>query len=64
MINIKKTLLLLTSLGLFSLLGFVKIAFCSTATDTTSTIMDWLPLIIQFAMLGMILGLLKKFGKI
>lgn len=33
------------------------------ATDYASTITEWLPLIVQFAMLGMIMGLLKKFGK-
>lgn len=31
-------------------------------TDMTSTITDWLPTILQFAMLGMVFGLLKKFG--
>lgn len=38
----------------------------STTIDTsslTSTVMAFIPLIILFAMLGMILGLLKKFGK-
>lgn len=29
----------------------------------TSTITEWLPIIIQFAMLGMVMGLLKKFGR-
>jgi len=33
------------------------------STDYTSTITEWLPLIVQFAMLGMIMGLLKKFGR-
>ena len=36
----------------------------SSTSDTTSVIMEWMPLIITFAMLGMILGLLKKFGKV
>lgn len=36
----------------------------STATEMTSTVMEFLPIIITFAMLGMVLGLLKKFGKI
>ncbi len=36
----------------------------STSGDMTSTIMDFMPVIITFAMLGMVLGLLKKFGKI
>jgi len=38
--------------------------FCSTSTtDISSVVLEWMPLIITFAMLGMILGLLKKFGK-
>ena len=32
-------------------------------SDMTDTITEWLPTIITFAMLGMVLGLLKKFGK-
>jgi hypothetical protein len=31
--------------------------------DITKVVMDWMPLIITFALLGMVLGLLKKFGK-
>lgn len=34
------------------------------SSDITSTVLEWMPLIITFAMLGMVLGLLKKFGKI
>jgi hypothetical protein len=46
--------------------GYVTIEFGTSfaSTNYASTVTDWLPLIIQFAMLGMILGLLKKFGKI
>lgn len=33
------------------------------STDVASTVLEWMPLIITFAMLGMVLGLLKKFGK-
>jgi hypothetical protein len=29
----------------------------------TTIIDDWLPVIVEFAMLGMVMGLLKKFGK-
>jgi len=37
--------------------------FCSSSTtDISSVVLEWMPLIITFAMLGMILGLLKKFG--
>ena len=35
----------------------------SSSEETTQTVMQWMPLIITFAMLGMVLGLLKKFGK-
>jgi len=35
----------------------------STSSDVTSTVLEWMPLIITFAMLGMVLGMLKKFGK-
>ena len=33
------------------------------SSDVTQIVMEWMPLIITFAMLGMVLGLLKKFGK-
>jgi uncharacterized membrane protein len=33
------------------------------SSDVASTVLEWMPLIITFAMLGMVLGLLKKFGK-
>ncbi len=35
----------------------------SSTSDMTATVMEFLPIIITFAMLGMVLGLLKKFGK-
>jgi len=35
----------------------------STTSSISDTITEWVPLIITFAMLGMVLGLLKKFGK-
>lgn len=35
----------------------------SSTSDITQTITEFLPIIVLFAMLGMILGLLKKFGK-
>jgi uncharacterized membrane protein len=35
----------------------------SSTEDVTQTVMAWMPLIITFALLGMVLGLLKKFGK-
>jgi hypothetical protein len=31
--------------------------------DISQTVLQWMPLIITFAMLGMVLGLLRKFGK-
>jgi hypothetical protein len=33
-------------------------------TSMTETVMEFIPIIVLFAMLGMVLGLLKKFGKI
>ena len=39
------------------------IASTDTASQITDTVLDWMPLIITFAMLGMVLGLLKKLGK-
>lgn len=35
----------------------------STTTEITEIVLAWMPLIIVFAMLGMVLGMLKKFGK-
>jgi len=50
----------------FALFGFTYagafVVPASCAIDT-STITEWLPIIIEFAMLGMILGLLGKFTK-
>ena len=34
------------------------------SSEVTKTVMEWMPLIITFAMLGMVLGMLRKFGKI
>ena len=34
------------------------------SSEITQTVMEWMPLIITFAMLGMVLGMLKKFGKL
>jgi len=39
------------------------LVYASTTDDTSSTILQWMPTIITFAMLGMVLGLLKKLGK-
>jgi hypothetical protein len=36
----------------------------STTQEITEIVLAWMPLVIIFAMLGMILGMLKKFGKI
>lgn len=34
----------------------------TSAGDMTSTITEWLPIILEFAIIGMIFGMLKKFG--
>ena len=41
--------------------AIVPVGFCTD--DLSSSITTWLPTIISFAMLGMVLGMLKKFGK-
>ncbi|MEM2971895.1 MAG: hypothetical protein QW270_05680 [Candidatus Bathyarchaeia archaeon] len=41
----------------------VRVFAQDTTTDVTNVVLAWMPLIITFAMLGMVLGLLKKFGK-
>jgi hypothetical protein len=35
----------------------------SSSQEITDIVLAWMPLIIVFAMLGMVLGMLKKFGK-
>lgn len=35
----------------------------SEPSTISDVITQWIPLIVTFAMLGMVLGLLKKFGK-
>jgi len=61
MLKIKTILLMfLVAFGIVS----VPVAFAqSTSQDITNTVLEWMPLIITFAMLGMVLGMLKKFGK-
>lgn len=39
----------------------VPVGLCST-DDMGNIIQEWMPTIVQFAMLAMILGMLKKFG--
>jgi hypothetical protein len=54
---------------LFAIFGvnipYVGIAFAqdNTTSDITNVVLTWMPLIILFAILGMILGMLKKLGK-
>jgi hypothetical protein len=62
------------ALVVLSLFGFafanpyIPVAFAqdtsSTTSEITNVVLAWMPLIIIFAMLGMVLGMLKKFGKI
>lgn len=35
----------------------------TSTTEITDIVLAWMPLIIVFAMLGMVLGMMKKFGK-
>ena len=67
--NRKRILTIFLTLLTFAGIGSAAVASpvfaaTSTSTDTSSTIMQWMPTIITFAMLGMVMGLLKKFGKI
>lgn len=52
----------ITSITLFISVN-VPIGHCATNTDISETLTTWMPIIVQFAMLGMIMGLLKKLGK-
>lgn len=46
-------------------IGFAfSIILLSTTEEITEIVMAWMPLIFLFAMLGVVLGLLRKFGKI
>ena len=65
-----KRKILVVALGCLALALFVApaalpVVFAedTTATDTNSAIMMWIPTIVTFAMIGMIMGLLKKLGK-
>lgn len=42
--------------------GYVTISVDGTSSDVTYSINVWIPIIVTFAMLGMALGLIKKFG--
>jgi hypothetical protein len=58
-----KRALIMIGLAFLSFLQTLHLVFAST-DDITSVVLEWMPLIITFAMLGMVLGLLKKFGKL
>ena len=56
----------LSGFGLFFGLStpYLPIAFAQDSTsEITNVVLQWMPLIILFAILGMILGMLKKLGK-
>lgn len=65
--NKKLFAVLLIVASLFaSIFAFSPMVFADTSTSTTditNVVLEWMPLIIIFAMLGMLLGMLKKFGK-
>lgn len=64
--NKKSMLIILTTLFILFSVTFITPVFASTTdmSDTIDIVLDFMPVIITFAMLGMILGLLKKFGKV
>lgn len=50
-----------------TLSGYMTTEVASSFTDVSSmsdSVLQWMPLVIQFAMLSVVLGMLKKFGKI
>ena len=49
--------------GVYYAFSSCVFVLASTSSNITDTVMEWMPLIITFAMLGMVLGMLKKFGK-
>jgi peptidoglycan/LPS O-acetylase OafA/YrhL len=52
-------------LAITTFAGTIYPVFASdTTSQITEIVMAWMPLIFLFAMLGVVLGLLKKFGKI
>ena len=59
--NLRKVALGLLAIACICV-SVVPVAFASTGSDMTSTITEWLPIILQFAIIGMIFGMLKKFG--
>lgn len=61
--NKVKVALVLLTLTLLGIQGCTVVVVPASCAVDTSTITEWLPTIIEFAMLGMILGLLGKFTK-
>lgn len=59
--NLKMRLLFALSM-IFTCMQAIPFGYCESS-DISSTLTEWLPIIVQFAMLGMIMGLLKKLGK-
>jgi Na+-driven multidrug efflux pump len=64
--NKKLLAIALTVLTLFGFASpYIPVAFAQdTTSEITNTVLQWMPIIILFAMLGMVLGMLKKFGKL
>ena len=47
-----------------SVIASIPLGWCEdTTAEITNVVLAWMPLIIVFAMLGMVLGILKKLGK-
>lgn len=42
--------------------GYLQVLFNAGTGAIGSTVMEWMPLVITFAMLGILLGIVKKFG--
>jgi len=62
--KIRTRLIAIATTLFISLLNLIPKGFCADTSNITDVVMEWMPLIITFALLGMVLGLLKKFGKV
>ncbi|RLC80751.1 MAG: hypothetical protein DRI61_05110 [Chloroflexi bacterium] len=46
--------------------GYINVeisGYASTTSDVSESVMVWIPIIVTFAMLGMVLGMIKKFSR-
>lgn len=53
----------LALVSLLSVLAYIPRGFCATSDSMTDALTEWLPIILQFAIIGMMFGMLKKLGR-